>query len=139
MYNAAVVINEQLSQLGMNVELELYDWPTVASRTADPSTWDIFPNGFPGGAAPTEIVYFNNDYVNGPNDDKTNDLLDSIAVAESQEEAKELWDELQEYTWEFLPAMKIGDFPKITVMRSEVEGYQYFNAKPILWNTTNTK
>lgn len=139
LYNAAVVTKEQLDNIGMNVELEVYDWPTVSTRSADPSTWGIFPNGFAGRSAPTEIPYFNNNYVDGPKDDKTNELLSSIASAETEEEAEKLWNELQKYSWEFLPTIKIGDFPKITVMRTGVEGYQYFNAQPVLWNTSNAE
>lgn len=139
LYNTSVVVKEQLEKIGMNVELEIYDWPTVSTRTADPTTWEIYPTGFAGRSTPPALPYFGENYVDGPKDDKTKELLRNIAGALTTEEAAQYWDELQAHTWEFLPSIKVGDFPKITVMRAEVEGYQYFNAKPVLWNTANNK
>ena len=58
---------------------------------------------------------------------------------EISEEGYELWYELQAHAWETLPIIKLGDFPKISVLGNHVQGYEYFNAMPILWNTFVSK
>lgn len=137
-YNSAVVIQEQLAEIGMNVELEVYDWPTVSNRTREPDTWELYATGFALQPTPVQFLYLNESYVDGPKDEKIHNLIDQVVKAQSDQEAKEVWDELQGYLWEYLPIIKLGDFTKISVMSKNVEGYDYFK-DPILWNTSNSK
>src|SRR5690606_20844068 len=46
-YNAAVVIQEQMEQIGLNVKLENSDWATVSERREDPSYWGFYVNNVP--------------------------------------------------------------------------------------------
>lgn len=137
-YNSSVVIKEQLAEIGMNVELEIYDWPTVATRTREPDKWQLYATGYALKPTPVELLYLNETYIDGPKDDKINGLLEEIVVAESNDIAKEKWDELQGYLWEYLPVIKLGDFTKISVTSKHIDGYDYFNG-PMLWNTSNSK
>src|SRR5690625_4075031 len=41
MYNATLVIQEQLRQMDMNVDVEVYDFPTFMDRKEDPNNWDL--------------------------------------------------------------------------------------------------
>jgi peptide/nickel transport system substrate-binding protein len=51
------------------------------------------------------------------------------------EEAKRLYDELQEYSWNYLPVIKIADLSGLSASSDKVEGLRFFNGQPILWNT----
>src|SRR5699024_5915174 len=39
-YNIAVVMEEQLKAIGVNVKLEIYDWPTLLEKQEEPGEWD---------------------------------------------------------------------------------------------------
>jgi peptide/nickel transport system substrate-binding protein len=133
-YNASMIVQEQLKAIGMNAILETYDWATIMSMREDPANWDLLFTGYPIVSTPVELVFFNSDYYDGPKDEKMTNLLFAIKNAKSQEEAKSLWDELQAYSWEFLPFIKIGDYTDIGAVSNKVEGYRYFEG-PVLWNT----
>lgn len=133
MYDSAVIIKEQLEKVGVNIELEVYDWPTVVNMRANPEEWDIFITGFPMTMTPVEQLFFNSTWVDGPEDEKTEELLKQISVAETIEEAKEHWDELQGHSWEIVPITKISDYTMIMGVSERVEGFQFLDG-PILWN-----
>lgn len=137
-YNAAVIVHEELKNLGLNAELEIYDWTTIVDLREDPKTWDLLFTGYPIVSTPVELVFYNPEYFDGPVDEKTTELLNAIRTAESQEEAKEHWDELQEHSWQFLPYIKIGDYTDINAISNSLEGYSYFEG-PVLWNTKVTE
>lgn len=134
MYNSAVVIKEQLEAVGMKVELEVYDWPTVLSLESEPDKWDIEIMGFGTTTTPIEQHFFRPDNNYGPMDEKIEDLINRIKNATSDEVAKELWGELQNYSWEFLPIIKIADYTWLSASSDKVEGLSFFYG-PILWNT----
>ena len=41
-YNASVVLAKQLKDAGFNIDLQIYDWPTLVSRRAQPNLWELF-------------------------------------------------------------------------------------------------
>lgn len=138
MYDSAVIIKEQLEKIGMNIELEVYDWATVVNKRGNPDEWELFITGFPMTMTPVEQLFFNDNWVDGPEDEKTKELLTAIVQADTLDEAKQYWDELQEYSWEFLPILKISDYTMIMGTRSNVEGFRFMDG-PILWNVSLTE
>lgn len=136
-YNASVVIHEQLLNLGLNVELEVYDWSTVVNRRSDPSAWELLVTGLPVTTSPIENLVFTDSWIDGPEDEKTEKLLEQIKHSTDMDEAKELWDELQGYSWEYLPYVKLHDRAALMGANKNVEGLTSpFGPGPILWNTT---
>ncbi|MEH7524209.1 ABC transporter substrate-binding protein [Bacillus sp. JJ1503] len=135
MYNSSVVIKEQLEKAGINVEVEVYDWPTTLTRRNDPTKWELFVSGFPTSATPIEQLHYIPGYIDGPEDEKTEELLQQIRSASSQEEASKLWNELQGYSWEYLPIIKIADYTLPSAATDKVTGLTFFSTGPVLWNT----
>lgn len=134
LYNSAVVIQEQLKNAGFEVELEVYDWPTLNEKTDDPTAFELSFTYVSLQTTPLERIYYDPNWFAGPLDDKTEQLLQAMKTAASIEEAKKIWDELQAYSWEFLPIIKIADMIELNVSTNKVEGLTFFNG-PVLWNT----
>jgi len=138
-YSAAVVIKEQLEEAGMNVELAVYDWATVTELREDPKEWELLTNGFTFRSEPSQILEFRSTWAGGVEDEKVEELKKAMIDAESQEEAKEYWDELQRYGWEeFLPVTKLGNYGNIYGATKNVQGYEIFTG-PIIWNAYKTE
>ena len=135
-YNATIVIQEQLTQLGMNVKLEVYDWPTLMDKQANnPDDWDFLIMGSSTVSTPTQLLYLSPTFAGGIADSTTIDLLKSIETSENQEDAKKLWDELQGYAWEkHLPVTIIGNYNSLYGINDKVKGLTMFSG-PIYWNT----
>ena len=133
-YNAAVVLKEQLEQMGMNVKMEIYDWPTLTEKRANPENWDflIVATGYV--TTPAQLLVVNPDYVGWTNDDSITDSLDLIRTAATKEEAKEIWSDLQGYMWnDYLPYSLFGHYASILTTSNELEDFEPFYGA-ILWN-----
>lgn len=137
MYTATTVVQEQLRQLGVNVKIENYDFPTFLETKGDLTKWDIFitSNGYQ--LTPPQILAVNPDWA-GLNDPKVTELLAAIRGAATPEDAKAKWEELQGYMYETLSSTAIGQYKSILATTDKLEGFEVFEA-PIIWNTKVVK
>lgn len=138
MYNMSVVVQEQLEQIGMNVELEVYDWATLDEVEQDPAKWDFANINFSLVTSPTDLLYLSPDWRGWNDDAEINDLLAEIAETVSPEERKELWEKAQARSWDYLPAIKLGDYNDFVASTDKVEDLTTFQGL-ILWNTKVVK
>lgn len=136
-YNASVVIKEQLEKAGVNAELEVYDWPTIVDKREEDDAWDLFVNAYPFKSDPTQLLQLNPEFAGGINDEKADELLANIRSAESEEEAKQYWEELQEYAWtEYLPMTKLGSFGSVYAFSKRLENAATGPGGVVVWNAT---
>ncbi|MGM8366132.1 ABC transporter substrate-binding protein [Virgibacillus sp. W0181] len=138
-YDSAVVLEGQLRNIGMNVKLETFDWPTLLERRDDPKAWDILVTGYSTVSTPSQILYFSPNEHGWSDDEKFQNLLTEIDHATSQEEAQELWSELQGYAWnDYVPVSNFGTYRLIAAATDKVEGLGFLLG-PIVWNTKVTE
>lgn len=137
-YNSAVVVQEQLQQAGFNVKLDVYDWPTLLSKRDDASTWDMFFTGTGYVTTPTQLLAVNSNYAGWTNSETITQLLGEIRSAETQEESKAKWEELQAFMWnEYLPSSLFGHYTRIVGVADSVENVNIFDGVGILpWNVS---
>lgn len=134
-YNSAIVMKEQLEEIGMTVELEIYDWPTLTEKRNEPENWDLLTVSFRHATTPSQLLYFNPEYPGWVEDEKVYDLLDQLRSSEEQEEATKYWEELQEYMLsDYVPHIMFGHTSVITATSQNLEDFRVFNG-PIPWNT----
>ncbi|HLS06350.1 MAG TPA: ABC transporter substrate-binding protein, partial [Bacillota bacterium] len=137
MYNATLVIQEQLRQMDMNVDVEVYDFPTFMDRKEDPNNWDLFVASTGYQLTPPQILAVTPDWA-GFEHPQATELLSDIRLAESSDEAKEKWEELQQFMYEHLPSTVLGHYKSLVASTKNVEGFTVFEA-PIVWNTKVTQ
>lgn len=124
-YNAAVPLQQQLEEAGMNVELDVTDWATVLQNRTDPEAYDIFITGFAPVTVPATYVFL---YDNWPGWTDSEDIavaLDQISTAADEESALDAAEDLQQGFYDYLPMVKFGDKWTVTGMRADIEGYEY--------------
>lgn len=139
LYDGAVVIQQQLEQAGINVELKITDSATVKEIREDPNEWDLLMVTTTTVTSPSQVIEISPSWVGWMEDQKVTEMMESIEVLATQEEAKEIWDELQGYLWnEYLPITRLGNFKEIYASTSQIEGFEIFRG-PILWNTKVNK
>lgn len=136
-YNSAVVIQEQMKKIGVNVKIGDYDWATVSELREDPEEWGFYVNGATEVNIPAQVLVLGPSMGWGSADDPhLVDLQNKIIEASSDEEAKEIYGELQEYAWsEYMPAAKIGNTYSLNVARDNIKGISVYHSL-VLWNTT---
>lgn len=134
-YDAAVVVHSQLEDLGLNINLELSDWATVLEKRETEDAYDIFITGFPTEPIPSSYVFLDSRSA-WPGWTDSGDLdnyLDAIQASESQEEAKENFDKLQETYYDYVPIIKFGNKTTVTSTRSNIDQMGFLHGV-IFWN-----
>ena len=117
MSTATTVVQEQLRQLGVNVKIESFDFPTFLETKGDLKKWDIFITSIGYQLTPPQILAVNPEWA-GLNDPKVAESLIAIRSAETEEDAKAEWEKLQGYLYETLSSTAIGQYKSILRQRT---------------------
>jgi len=133
--SAAIIIEAELEAAGMNVTVEIYDFPTYAQKRNDPANWQIALQPFSLNPIPTQWIFFNPGTFGWTDDPELLELVDQMQNS-TIEEAKALWPEAHLRSWEYLPISKIGDTYGYSIFNSEkVDGFSTFD-QGIFWNVS---
>ena len=132
MYNATLVVQEELRQAGFNAEVEQYDFSTFMEHRADPAQFDLFITSNSYNPLPVQLSVLTEGWA-GLNAPEVAEGIAAIRGAASTEEASAAWDELQEFLYEYGAASVLGHYTGIYGLRADVEGFDYLRY-PIYWN-----
>lgn len=134
-YNAAVVVQQQLEAVGMNVTLDILDAASSLERGNDPNAYHIKPDSFAFRSTPIQQIYLNPEYQGWPDSEDLEKIKEEIMYAETDEEAYKLSADFHEIFWDEMTSLKVGNSTSIVSMQSNIEDFQYV-AGPILWNVS---
>lgn len=128
LYKSTLVVAEQLKEIGMNINLEVYDWPTVLERRKDPQKWDIFFTYTGMSTNPTEINYVDSrknypGWYTNPDVDK---LMDQLVVTPDPAAAKEIFRKIQIQYLKDVPTVKLGDMHTLSASNSKMKNFDNF-------------
>ena len=133
MYNTGVAIAQQLNEAGINTELLPVDWSTLFEYRADENKYTAFITTFSSPAAPSIFIGFSPSWAGWTTDEKIIEMCAEINSATSREEAYAKWEELQDYSWDYIPLIKIGDYSYLEGSSTKLTGVDYFEG-PVIWN-----
>lgn len=132
--NLGIAMEQELEEVGIQVNLLVVDWPTQQSYRTDPSKFDIFVTTFTPIAAPTDLLYLQSSWPGWSDDEMLSNYMSSIRTSVDADAAKEIWDECQAYLWdEYLPIVKICDKYTYDATSDKMAELRYFQT-PIWWN-----
>lgn len=134
MYNATIVVQEQLKKVGINAEVESYDFSTFMEHRADPKQFSIFITSNSYNVLPIQLFVLDKEWA-GFDRKEVTDGISAIRDAASEKEASDEWQKLQSFLYEQGASTVIGHFTSIVAVRSEVEGFEYLRF-PIYWNAS---
>lgn len=131
-YNASVMIQEQLRNIGLNVRLDVYDWPTFVEKRAQREGWDmnVVSNTFK--VDPTHWLHLSKNYAGFTEDPKLDDIIDRFNKAKDWNEAGKLYDELMSWHVSYVPATKIGDTSGVIAYTKKMSALPIMGG-PLYW------
>ncbi|SHK56026.1 ABC transporter substrate-binding protein [Hespellia stercorisuis] len=134
MYNATLVVQEELRQAGFNAEVESYDFNTFMEHRADPAQFDMFitSNGY--NLLPVQLSVLTAKWA-GLDTPEVSEGIKAIRGAASDEDASKAWDDLQLYLYEYGAASVLGHYSDMVVTTSKMQNFEYFRY-PVFWNAT---
>jgi peptide/nickel transport system substrate-binding protein len=128
-YGTMMAMADQLGEAGVNVKVEILDWPGVISKWSETDTWHFSVASFNS----TELLNPNNwiSYWKSDSESIVNcgyghpDMdaaLDALDRATTQEERRELLKDVQRVFYEDLPMIKTGQINWAEAARSDILG-----------------
>mgnify|MGYP001222860292 CR=1 FL=1 len=137
-YNATIVVQKELEAIGVKTKLDITDFATLLKKRADPNAWDIYVGLFTMPSTPSQLLYLNPTY-GFADDAKLAELTKALTAASTEEEIKTANDALQQYEWEYLAAVKIGDTYSQSATRNKLTGLVTLAGYPNLANVKLSK
>ena len=126
--DTASIVQQNLRDIGMDVELELYDWPTVVERH-NKSEYQFRIHGLGTGGADPDVLtnFFHSEGTfsksNGFQDADIDAWLDEARTLTDQEERKKLYDQAQARIIELAPFNFLSYRVQAEVTSADVTGY----------------
>lgn len=137
MYNSAVVIADQMTKMGLTVDLTVTDWAGVLDTIAKPDAWEATSVDFLLRPVPTALSFFNPTYFGGTDDPAILSAIDAINTAPDEASASAGVDALQTAFFDYVPVIKFGEIRSITGQRTDSAGFVSFLG-PVFYNAHHT-
>ena len=124
MYNATLVVQEQLKQAGFNAEVETYDFSTFMEHRADPKQFSMYITSNSYNMLPIQLSVLDSGWA-GLDAPEVTEGIKAIRQAASDEEAAKAWEDLQTFLYEYGAATVLGHYTGVTARNEGVEGVNY--------------
>jgi peptide/nickel transport system substrate-binding protein len=135
MYNAALVVQQQLQAVGVNAQMKVVDWPTSVQMALNTTEgWNFFFTGWGtqpalGALATMQLlVQPNASYkpVDGRDDPDVLAAWNDMNAMPTVEGRQEAFARMQKLVLERVYAVPFGSFTKVQAVRSTVNGFEPF-------------
>lgn len=137
MYNAALVMSQQMQSIGIKAELKVVDWPTAVQMAAAPSPspgWNFFFTGYGTQPALGALATMNFFMGTNPNYKPKPGQEDAVLAAEWEnmnqkvdpKERQAAFEKMQARIFDQALVFPFGSLTKVQGVRSNVVGYKPF-------------
>lgn len=130
----AIVMQSELEAVGIPVELITVDWATLTDYRKDSSRYDLYITSFAEVPVPSLKLYFGSSYPGWSDDAALAELFTAMTSASTLDEAKASWEELQAYSWEYLPIICPGHYLGMFAWDKDLTGVNMYSGGPKFWN-----
>lgn len=120
--NMALVLKTELEAVGMKVEIVAVDWATFTQYRTDNTAFDLYITSFSSVPIPSLKAYYAPEYPGWTNDAHLTELLQAFNTATTKDDAFKAWEELQAYSWDYLPCVSAGHYISSDAWNKDVKG-----------------
>ncbi|WP_059370339.1 ABC transporter substrate-binding protein [Treponema endosymbiont of Eucomonympha sp.] len=127
------VMRQQLAEIGIRATLTSVDWATLVTYNNDPAKFGIYNTSFASVPVPSLKPFFSPTSAGWSDDPTLQRLVAEFNAARTRGEARERWETLQAYSWEYLPAICMGHNVVGYAWHKRVTGISVFHGL-FFWN-----
>lgn len=126
-YNQAVMLQQQMTDAGMNAELIVQDWATVVEvGDQDPSAWDINVNAIANWPmVPATFLFLQPTWRGWTDDPGIAQASDAMITAPDEQGAVGAMEDLQETYFDYLPIAKFGNRTLPFGVSTKLDGFEF--------------
>jgi peptide/nickel transport system substrate-binding protein len=137
-FNAGVPIKAQLEEVGINVDLQTPDWPTMVGRRGRRDQWHMLITSW--GSLPDPSIFAQNYHSQSGNwgwfaNPEMDRYLDAMNASANPKDRKAAFDNVQRVFYEQVTSIKLGDYFSLRGWRSNVKNLQKLYL-PAFWGVT---
>lgn len=133
--DVATVMQQQLSAIGVNIDIKVADWPTVSKVGFTDEGWSFWTHGF--GIEPYEgpasVIA---PWVKGVSQRKTDPAIDSLFEKINGEmnvdNQKKIFDDFQKHVTDDAVALNLGDYGIFQITTSKLKNFKPYRI-PRMW------
>ena len=129
-----VALKAELEEIGIPVELTTVDWATLTDYRKDADRYDMYITTFAEVPVPSLKLYFGPNYPGWSDDAKLAELFGKMTASTTLDEAKANWEELQAYSWEYLPIICPGHYLGMFAWDKDLTGVNMYSGGPKFYN-----
>jgi peptide/nickel transport system substrate-binding protein len=134
-YNTAVVLQQQLQDIGVNVELQVFDWATMLETRDDLTAWDMVITGFTFRVDPTQLPFMRCEWGGHWCSDEKVELVNRLFSEVELDTRLEVWEDLQALIYEEVPMIKTGEGLNLLAYSPRLQNLTNTMLAPAFWNT----
>lgn len=134
MYYQSVILEQQLEDIGMNVEVEIFDWSTLLETRGDLSAWDIAITGFAFRVDPAQLHTNNCEWGGRWCSEEKEELVGQMLSEVDLDERLALWEQIQEMAYEEAALIKFGDGNALLAYSPRLNDVTLTQLIPAFWN-----
>jgi peptide/nickel transport system substrate-binding protein len=136
LYYQAAVLEQQLNDVGFEVEMEIVDWATLTERRNDETAWDLFTSTFTFRIDPIQLPMLQGTTWPGwwASEEKV-ELSDRLERETEFEDRYEVLEQIQELFYEEVPQIKVGDALELNARSPMIQNFiAPTQLQPAFWN-----
>lgn len=133
-YKTAIVVAQMVKQIGIEMDVQVYDNPTLKQYRNDPTKYDIFSGGLGDKPDPTQVVWMDETWAGFWSNETKNELAEQLANETDFDKRYAIWTEICKLVYEEVPNITFGERINPVVYRNYV--HNIFDTKQkYYWNT----
>jgi len=132
-YKTALLVVDMIRQIGINVELQVYDNATLQQLRADPTKYNFFSSGIGTKDDPTLIAFMGEGWPGEYSSERKTEIMAKMMSEFEPQKRIELWKEASALIYEELPAITFGERRIGTVTTKKVQNL-FEGVHKFFWN-----
>jgi peptide/nickel transport system substrate-binding protein len=139
MFKSGVVMSEQLKALGIDLKLDVLDWPTMAARANTSEGWNLATTGFAiqpfvGPYSYLKLFWGPTHVGRVASDPVLDQAWGKFNTSLKQADRKDAWAQIQQRMAEQVYILKLGDSGMKLGMARALAGFKPYQGAHRFWN-----
>jgi peptide/nickel transport system substrate-binding protein len=136
MYDFAVVMKQQLEDVGFVIDLQVVDWATLSTRRFNPKEYDVFTTGIGIGAQfdPMFQAILSCTWAGWTCDEEIARVTQELARETDPSKRRALWEQQTRLWYDRVPSIRLGDLHGLRAVQKTVKGLNESTERPRFYN-----
>jgi peptide/nickel transport system substrate-binding protein len=136
MYDFAVMMKQQLEDVGFAIDLQVVDWATLSTRRFNSKEYDVFTTGIGLGAQldPMFQAILSCTWAGWTCDEEIQRVSQELARETDPKRRRVLWEQQTRLWYEKVPSIRLGDLHGLRAVQKHVKGLSESTERPRFYN-----